>query len=258
MSNRFKDLTNKIDQLMINKKYFVKIKPAVKKISYEENYHKISLDPDGKKRELFREKDIFLKNNKHIINYLKKSKPGKIIDLGCGMGWFMSKLNSDWEKYGIDISEYAISNAKKFCNAKQANIEKYLKSEKKDQFNYVISSHVIEHLKKPIDFLKGIKKILKSNGYLLLETPNFDSAAFRLFKNRFRLLNDPTHISLFTLDSLTRALRDNGFDIEKVEFPYFQTKYFNKKNLIKLLNYRNEKVSPPFYGSTMFFICKLK
>ena len=258
MSNRFKDLTNKIDRLMINKKYFVKIKPAVKKISYEENYHKISLDPDGKKRELFREKDIFLKNNKHIINYLKKSKPGKIIDLGCGMGWFMSKLNSDWEKYGIDISEYARSKAKKFCNAKQANIEKYLKSEKKDQFNYVISSHVIEHLKKPIDFLKGIKKILKSNGYLLLETPNFDSAAFRLFKNRFRLLNDPTHISLFTLDSLTRALRDNGFNIEKVEFPYFQTKYFNKKNLIKLLNYRNEKVSPPFYGSTMFFICKLK
>ena len=55
---------------------------------------------------------------------------------------------------------------------------------------------------------------------------------------------------------MTRALRDNGFNIEKIDFPYFQTEYFTKKNLLKMLNYKKEKVSPPFYGSVMFFVCK--
>ena len=90
----------------------------------------------------------------------------------------------------------------------------------------------------------------------MLETPNFDSAAFRLFGEKFRLLNDPTHISLFTNESMTRLLNDQGFKIERIEYPYFDTEYFNKKNLLKMLNYKKGNISPPFYGSVMFFVCK--
>ena len=75
---------------------------------------------------------------------------------------------------------------------------------------------------------------------LFLETPNFDSAAFRLFKDRFRLLHDPTHISLFTNESMVRALNHNGFKIELIDYPYFNTKYFNKKNLLKMLDHKKK------------------
>lgn len=257
MKRRFKDIKFKINKLIITKKYFVSIPPAEKKVSFEEDYHDETYDPDGKKRKLLNERKSFLQNNKHIINFLKKKRPGKIIDIGCGLGWHLSALNKNWKKYGTDISSFALRNASSYCETIHGDIETLLRQKKINmKFDYIIFSHVIEHLKNPIYVLRGLKKILKKKGTLLLETPNFDSAAFRLFEDKFRLLNDPTHISLFTNESMIRALSDTGYKIELIDYPYFKTNYFTKKNLLKMLNYKNEKVSPPFYGSVMFFVCK--
>ena len=259
MKKRFKNIKKKINDLLLSKKYYVNIPPLKKKNSFEENYHFKSVDPDGKKRNLLNERKSYLSNSKHIVNLLKKSKPGKIIDIGCGLGWYMSILGKKWDKYGTDVSKFALKNAAKYCKTYNGDIEKLLKEKKiKTKFDYILFSHVIEHLKNPIFVLKKLKSILKKNGTLLIETPNFDSAAFRLFEHRFRLLNDPTHISLFTNESMFRALNDFGYRVISIDYPYFNTNYFNRKNLLKLLNYKKEKVSPPFYGSVMFFICKKK
>ena len=72
--------------------------------------------------------------------------------------------------------------------------------------------------------------------------------------NNYRLLNDPTHISLFSNDSMHRFLRDHGFKIDQVEYPFFNTRYFTKNNLNDLFN--TSRVSPPFYGNFMTFYCQ--
>ena len=100
--------------------------------------------------------------------------------------------------------------------------------------------------------------MLKKNGILIIETPDFDSAMARKFNTKFRLLHDPTHISLFSLDSLSRLLRDKGFEIQKYEFPYFEGRFFNKENILKLFKKNNKYYSPPFYGSVMTIFCKKK
>ena len=87
---------------------------------------------------------------------------------------------------------------------------------------------------------------------LILGTPDFDSGAARRWGARYRLVHDPTHISLFTNDSMHRFLRDHGFDIEYVDYPYFETRYFTSENLARQLDATSE-VSPPFYGSFMTF-----
>jgi 2-polyprenyl-3-methyl-5-hydroxy-6-metoxy-1,4-benzoquinol methylase len=251
---RFINFSKKINNLFLTKKYFVKIKSA-SIIDYEENYHQTAVDPDGKKRFFHKERDLFLKNNIHLIKYLRKKKPGKILDLGCGMGWFMSALPKKWNKTGVDCSKFALKNASNFCHPILSDVLSYTKK-CNEKYDYILMSHVIEHLDNPVLLIKSLKKLLKKSGELILETPDFDSPAAKLFGNKFRLLNDPTHISLFTLDSLTRLLRDSGYKINNIIFPYFETPYFNKKNLLRMLNYKKEKVSPPFYGSVMTFFCK--
>ena len=89
---------------------------------------------------------------------------------------------------------------------------------------------------------------------MILGTPDFDSAMARLYKDKFRLLHDKTHVSLFSLDSIMRMLRDNGFKITFLDFPYFDTGYFNKKNILKIFSKKG--VSPPFYGSFVTIVCK--
>ena len=89
---------------------------------------------------------------------------------------------------------------------------------------------------------------------LILETPDFDSAAARRFGKKFRLLKDKTHISLFSQDSLKRIIRDHNFKIFDINYPYFETPFFNKKSILRIFD--KNKISPPFYGSVVTIFCK--
>jgi 2-polyprenyl-3-methyl-5-hydroxy-6-metoxy-1,4-benzoquinol methylase len=125
---------------------------------------------------LHKERDLFLKNNFHIIKYLRSQKPGKILDLGCGMGWFMSVLSKNWNKVGVDCSKFALKNASNFCYTILSDVLSYTKN-CKEKYDYILMSHVIEHLDNPVLVIKNLKNLLKKNGQLILETPDFNSAA---------------------------------------------------------------------------------
>jgi hypothetical protein len=64
------------------------------------------------------------------------------------------------------------------------------------------------------------------------------------------MLNEPTHISLFTLDSTLQLLRSLGMEVTRVAFPFFDSPYFTKENLGQI--WSSESQSPPFFGN--FFI----
>ena len=56
---------------------------------------------------------------------------------------------------------------------------------------------------------------------------------------------------MFTNDYMHRFIRDHKFKIKKVDYPFFETRYFNNKNLFRLRDIK--KISPPFYGNFMTF-----
>ena len=249
---------NEILQKLISnkKKYYIKVKSR-KKVNYENDYFQKVKDPDGKIRILAKERSKKILDFKHINKFFKTenmiSKNLKILDVGCAFGWFLSILPRRWKKFGLDVSAYALSYAKKYAKVYKADFTKFTDKE----FDIITMIHVIEHLDKPEIFIKKARSLLKKNGLLIIETPDFDSAMARKYGVKFRLFHDPTHISLFSYESLTRLIRDSKFKIVKVDFPYFDTKYFNKKELGKLFRKHSKKnFSPPFYGSVMTFYCK--
>ena len=222
-----------------------------KKVDYEEGYWGTVIDPDGTTRNRLEEREKHLEDIKQELVFLNGLKPGKILDIGCGLGYLLSGLNERWEKFGSELSQFCAEYAKQWGEIFVGELQDLEFSNK--YFDVIVLHHVIEHVKDPIGLIIEINRILKNGGVLLLGTPDFDSGCARLFGKNYRLLNDPTHISLFSNDSMHRFLRDHGFKIDQVEYPFFNTRYFTKNNLNDLFN--TSRVSPPFYGNFMTFYC---
>ena len=243
------DLRRLMNNLYENLDYFVSI-PLDGEVGYEEEYHHTTTDPDGKTRNLLQEREQSLAGINEITDYLNGLRPGKILDICCGLGWILSSLSKEWDKHGIEVSKFASNHAAQFGNIHNGTLDDF----DKNGFDVIIMNHVIEHLADPVGALEIIRGLLKPAGIFILGTPDFDSAAARRYGNNFRLLHDPTHISLFSSDSMHRCLRDQGFKIMQVEYPYFDTPWFTKENVLRILE--DKGVSPPFYGSAMTFFCE--
>ena len=248
---KIKNLKQNFEKLLISKRYYISIPPGLKDSTMSDYWGEIK-DPDGNIRNRKDDKILHLKDVDYIIDFISKKNPGTILDIGCGPGWLLSNIPSGWKKFGNETDSVATS----MSNDKNITFSNNNLSEKsfdKNFFDIIIMHHVIEHIKKPEKIIKLIKTFLKKNGILIIATPDFDSGAARYFKENYRMLHDPTHISLFSQESMFRFLRDNRFEIFKVEFPFFNTRFFNEDNMLRM--FEKNRISPPFYGNFMTFFC---
>jgi len=217
---------------------------------YDEGYWGIVTDPDGNVRDLSKEREFKIKNwYGKSIQHVNDLPPGAILDIGAGMGFFLSAINTNWEKHAVEISEY--SSVRIADNVNQVILYNQIDDiAKEDYFDVVMFYHVIEHLKDPHEVLERIHQILKPNGILIVGTPNVASIASKLFGTNFRLY-DPGHLFLTTPQSLRQMLIVNRFSVFMEEYPYWKTAYFNIANIARMLT--PWKLSPPFYGSVMTY-----
>ena len=225
-----------------------------------EDYYGPRLDCDGVLRDISTEMDKkvdFFKEEIAFINDFPLARIGNnsLLDLGCGAGYVLSAINSSWKKYGLEVSQKAADIARQYADYIHVGVlgkETY----PEEFFDAVLCLHVIEHVPDPIELIENIKRILKTHGHLVIGIPNFDSCAARRFQDRYRLLFDETHISLFSDWGLRLLLEDHGFIVDRVEYPFFDTEYFTRENLLRMFDV--EKVSPPFYGNIVTMYARKK
>ena len=110
-----------------------------------------------------------------MINHYNLPNNPKILDIGCGKGYFLydfKQLLPDSEIYGIDISNYAIDNCKpeisSFLSVGNANNLKY----DDNFFDLVISINTL-HCLENYDLEKALiemERVGKNNKYLCVES----------------------------------------------------------------------------------------
>jgi CMP-N,N'-diacetyllegionaminic acid synthase len=230
--------------------YFSRREPRAQP-SYEASYWGTVVDPDGKQRDRTVEREQHIADLAAELRFINSLPKGRIVDVGCGLGFLLSGVSDGWEKHGVEVSGFAAERAGQYGTIHHGDLAsaKY----PSDHFDVVVLHHVIEHVDEPLDLLREVLRIIKPDGRLVLGTPDFDGAMARRFGEKYRLLQDPTHVSLFTNESMHRALRDAGFVIDRVDYPFFETRHFNVENLQRL--FETSQMSPAFYGSFMSFYC---
>ena len=177
----------------------------------EKNYETIE-DRDYLKSKEART-ETFKRDLREIEKYKKK---GKILDIGCGPGLFLKVAkDNEWEDYGVELSKWAFDYGK---NMGVNIINKRLEKVKfNDEFFDVITLwDVIEHVENPSGLLLEIKRILKNDGIIVLNTPNIGSAFAKIMGKRWWNLMG-MHIYYFDKKTIIKILEKNGYKIIKIK-----------------------------------------
>lgn len=123
-----------------------------------------------------------------ILNMIEDQ--ASVFEFGCGNGNFL-KLCKDnkIECTGIDLNKSAIDSIDDTLFAYNTDLKEFAQNHQ-NEFDYVVSFQVLEHVTDVKDTLDNLLFILKSNGKLIISVPN--NASFIQFAN-YNLLNMPPH-----------------------------------------------------------------
>jgi SAM-dependent methyltransferase len=145
--------------------------------------------------------------------------PGRILDVGCGEGRFAAELTlAGLQVLGVDVAQEALRRAR----AKHADLDLRLVPVEgpwplaDSSFDVVWAGETIEHVADTAAWLSEVRRVLRSEGTLLLSTPahgRLGMFALALSHRRFDAHFDPRsdHLRFYSDRTLTRLLEDFGF-----------------------------------------------
>ena len=151
---------------------------------------------------------------KQYIDPLNIPKNAKILDLGCGPGYFLDEMK---EREYTDVTGVTLSPGDiKICEAKGHTIKTYDLSflPQKDGYfdesvDFIFLRHALEHSPYPIFSLMEYNRILKQGGRLYIEVPAPDC----IRKHEWNL----NHYSILGEQQLAALLDRTGFAINKFD-----------------------------------------
>ena len=147
-----------------------------------------------------------------LLRPLRDIKPGKVLDVGCGMGTMLKRFGElGWDTYGVDCSTYAASYARNELGLKVfVGVVDELDLPE-NYYDLVTMVHVIEHVSDPRSTLKTLYRLMKRGGIIIIATHDICGLWPRIARDRWRHLNVPEHLYFFSKNNLRRMLGDTGF-----------------------------------------------
>lgn len=141
-----------------------------------------------------------------------KPPPANVLDIGSSFGGFVETfLENQYDAEGIDISDYAIREAKKNPLLKKRIFKSdLLNFSPKKKYDIITLIEVLEHLPDPERVFSKISELLNSKGLLVIQTANFDGLqAILQGKNYHYFL--PGHLYYYSKSNLIKILKKFEF-----------------------------------------------
>jgi 2-polyprenyl-3-methyl-5-hydroxy-6-metoxy-1,4-benzoquinol methylase len=159
---------------------------------------------------------------KWVFQYIKK---GKILDYGCGTGYFMNVFQKGpIESDGLEIDD----NARKLAEERnKKKVFQTINQVPNNTYQCITMWHVLEHVDHLSETIIEIKNRLTSNGYLIIAVPNPKSYDAKLYKNYWAAYDVPRHFYHFTSSVIHQIARKNNFKIIEEKSMYFDAIYIS-------------------------------
>jgi fatty acid desaturase/SAM-dependent methyltransferase len=169
---------------------------------------------------------LFKRRIRPIEKHLQFTSETRWLDIGCGFGMALESMYQvhGIRGVGVDMSEQAVSICRqRGFEAHVARIEDFM-AHSETKFQFIHSSHLIEHVASPLSYLKKVYDLLEPGGITIFITPNTNTWESGLFKQHWGGLHVPRHWVLFNADCAIRAATRIGF--EHIETAYSTNSQF--------------------------------
>ena len=219
-------------------------------------------------------RDIY---DEFIQNFMV-SETGSILDVGCGLGFFVKKVTEtkpNWSVLGYEMSTQAVEFARNQNQLKSVYSGMVQSSGiGKNSIDVITLWDVIEHIPKPQPLLEYLYSILKPGGILFIQTPNVPiqllKAKLKVFikgmKPEVHYLEAKDHINDYSMQSLSRLAKNIGFTYPEYHIlkpilsvagskgsfgVYVKIAYYFLTKFIWILSFKKLN-----FNNTLFAICK--
>ncbi|MFH1968583.1 MAG: class I SAM-dependent methyltransferase [bacterium] len=236
--------------------------------SFYQSYYKIDEKQEGYDNYFALENALKLTFQQRL-NSIKKyfdndPKEKKLLDIGCGPGFFLEESSKFFKSFGIEISKTAANYIKNKLNLNVINKAFSADLFKTEEFDVITCWDTLEHLQNPEKALSDINKILNKKGLLIFTTGDFASIPALITGKKWHLFNVPEHLFFFSKNGIIHLLKKTGFKPIHISYPfaYYSLEYIAERIRktfgvrIKLLPFFKKIIIPFNLFDIMCVICK--
>jgi SAM-dependent methyltransferase len=175
-------------------------------------------DYAGSREVLLRE---FRRTAAHLSRFCPRlpERP-RLLEIGAAYGFFIEAALPYFEAEGIELSSEAAAQAQRSglpvgCGSAAPETLRRLGS-----FDWVVMLDTVEHLPSPAASLAAVHDLLRPGGHLCISTGDIGSPLARLAGRHWRLMTPPQRSFFFSRQTLSRLLRQLGFELREVSYPW--------------------------------------
>jgi len=162
----------------------------------------------------------------YLMDNLSVNKQRKLLDIGCGDGYFLSRIFDEAkakelliEGTGIDISKEAIKLAQKSYPSLEFKVmDAEILEFQESQFGYVVSYGVLEHVNDPCTGIKQIGRVLAGGAFAMMMPTVGAYRKDRLDEGWYEDLNDPPQMQWnYKREKWEGFFQDAGLELLPIE-----------------------------------------
>ncbi len=156
-----------------------------------------------------------------VTRLLPFSPWGRLLDIGCATGDFLSVAQEFFKVEGLEISKWSADIARRkglvVHRCELAGLDG------NESYDVITLWGVIEHFEEPVKEIRQVARLLRKGGIVALWTGDFESWLAWLLGRKWWWVQGQ-HLNLFSKRSLRRLFDDQGFEIlEMRKYPHVVT-----------------------------------
>lgn len=166
-----------------------------------------------------------LARKRALILRLSGKEYGNLLDIGCGIGSFLNTMKqANWQVTGLEPDEDARKQAENIYDITPQPSEQ-LFTLTHHKFDVVTMWHVLEHVHRLHEYVAQIKKLLSTEGILIVAVPNYTSWDASYYKEFWAGYDVPRHLHHFSPEAMQTLMQQHGFQVMMHKSMHFDPFY---------------------------------